>query len=337
VLWNPALAQTRFDPQALRRHPRVRWHERAIAPFDPLSPWKLSSFLRESGAQFYLSPFYIRPAGRPCPVALTLHDVWPLRLPYGLSAPKRVLHRMLLRRAAAADAILTSSEFSRREIAELSPIPASKVHVVRLGVGAGGARPAAIAPAGVGARAFALGVGVNLPHKNLGLVAKAWGRLAPEPALDLVWAGPRDPRHPSLSSLASGAGAARVFELGRVSPGELEWLYVHARVLVFPSRYEGFGLPILESASRGLPVIASDIPVLREMGEGAAMFRDPDDAQAWADAVRLIARDESRRQAQIGSGRACAAALTYARTAAETLAVLRETAETSRTGARLRG
>jgi len=101
---------------------------------------------------------------------------------------------------------------------------------------------------------------------------------------------PRAPeRPPSLADLAREAGAAGTHTLGAVTPGELEWLYANATLLVFATRHEGFGLPLLEAAGRGVPVVASDIPALREIGDGVARFVPPDDALAWSSAVRDLA------------------------------------------------
>ena len=109
-----------------------------------------------------------------------------------------------------------------------------------------------------------------------------------------------------------------------MSEAGLDWLYRNATLVVFPTMYEGFGLPMIEAFAHGVPVIASDIPSLRELGEGVARFVDPHDSDAWAAAVRELARDAAARDQMRQSGRALAAELSYERTARATLAVLRE-------------
>jgi glycosyltransferase involved in cell wall biosynthesis len=138
----------------------------------------------------------------------------------------------------------------------------------------------------------------------------------------LVAAGAPDPRFPSLEQLAREAGTRGVHALGAVSPGTLAWGYANATLLVFPSRYEGFGFPLLEAASYGTPVVASDIPALRELGEGVARFVAPGDAAAWASAIRDVAADPARRASMRAAGLALAARHDYAVVAQRTLEIL---------------
>ena len=134
VLWNPALTQTRFDLEPIRTHPRVEWIERAIPPVHPLGVVQLGALLRQRRPDVYLSPFYFLPTFAPCPSVLTLHDVWPLRLPGGLPFLRRMLYQLVLARASRASRIITSSAFSKREIHEFLTLPDDKVRVVPLGV-----------------------------------------------------------------------------------------------------------------------------------------------------------------------------------------------------------
>ena len=118
-----------------------------------------------------------------------------------------------------------------------------------------------------------------------------------------------------------------------LTEGELEWLYRHARLVLFPTLYEGFGLPMVEAFAHGIPALASDIPTLREVGEGCARFVDPLDAGAWAAAVCDLSRDAAARESLVAAGRARAAELTYERTAIATLEVLREAVSSPRVAA----
>jgi len=140
-----------------------------------------------------------------------------------------------------------------------------------------------------------------------------------------VAAGPSDPRFPTLTGF-SGSDRRHVHSLGWVSPGELEWLYRNARLLLFPSRYEGFGFPLVEAFAHDLPVVASTAPALREVAGGAAAHAPPDDDDAWVDAVRRLATDEPERSRRIAAGRRRLGELDYRHTAEVTLAVLREAA-----------
>lgn len=323
VLWDPRLPHRRYDVPALLGHPRATPVEARVRPLHPLEPLALGSLLRRLRPDVYLSPFYFRPVAARCPVALTIHDVFPLRLPEGLSAPRLAIYRASLALARGADAVLTSSDFSRGEIVELVRVAAGRVHTVRLGVPPARHAAEPARPAGVPDGPFALVVGDNRPRKNLATLARAWARLGPAPPLALVAAGPALDRYPSLPALAGREGAAGVHGLGWVGEGELEWLYRNAAMVLFPSLYEGFGFPLVEAYARGLPTVAAAIPTLREIGEGATSFVPPEDDAAWAAEVRRIAESPAARATLAAAARARAGELTYARTAAATLGVLR--------------
>ena len=307
LLWQAGASAGRFDPHALKRERGVTWLETDHAPLGFAAPRTTGALARASGADVYFSPFYLRPAGAGIPCVLTLHDA--MHLAPEVRAPGRVreLFRLALAFTAQAEAVITSSAFSRAEIARRTLIAPGRLHVAPLGVprrsGAAPVRPASF-PDGP----FALAVGANRPHKNLATLARAWRSFGDTPPLPLVAAGAVDARFPTLEAL--GAGPAAV-TLGAVSEGELAWAYAHATMLVFPTLYEGFGLPLLEAASHGVPVLCSDIPVLRESGEGFARFVPAEDADAWAAAVRALADDAPARERMAAAGRAAAALQTY--------------------------
>jgi glycosyltransferase involved in cell wall biosynthesis len=158
------------------------------------------------------------------------------------------------------------------------------------------------------------------------MLARVWAQRGAATGLGLVGVGPVDSRFPTLTAMAADAGAPGVEHLGWLLPDELGWLYEHAEMLLVPSYYEGFGFPILEAFVAGLPVLASDIPVFREVGTQAAAFADPHDASAWAAEIARIAGDPATRERMRGTGRARAAELTYRATATATLSLLREVA-----------
>jgi glycosyltransferase involved in cell wall biosynthesis len=234
-------------------------------------------------------------------------------------------YRLIVAWAAGSQFIVTSSAFSRDELVRVAGMDARRIRVIPLG-----APPAvegeARRPAGLDDRPFALVVGDNRPRKNLAILAKAWAALDRESPFELVSAGPIDRRFPSLAELGAGSGARGIRELGWVGEEELRWLYAHATLLLFPSRYEGFGFPLVEAFARETPAVAADIPTLREVGGDAAVFADPERPDEWADAIARLSRDPAERERRIAAGRGRAAKLTYRRTAAATLDLLREAA-----------
>src|SRR6266850_1451584 len=225
VLWNPGLSSSRFDLESLRRHPRVEWIERPLAPLGLSALWKVGRLLREIRPAVYFSPFYFVPVNPGCPCVLTLHDVWPLRLPGGLKFWPRTLYQLSLARAAHARFVVTASEFSKREIEELSALEPEQLRVVPLGIPSSRARLSPRRPTALPDGAFALVVGINKPHKNLVTLAAAWNRFEDTPPLRLVAAGPEDPRHPALAQLVGRRAVGGVTSLGRMGEDELEWLY----------------------------------------------------------------------------------------------------------------
>lgn len=322
VLWDPAFSCHSGVLDPLRLHPRVQWVETSLPPASAAAAWPLGRLVRGLAADVYLSPFYLVPRGAGIPAVVTLHDVRPLRLARGFSWRSRLLFRGAMVDASRAAAVITSSAFSRGEILASTSLAARRVHVVPSGV-----PPASVVEptpvTGANDRPFALFLGGNRPHKNLAHLARVWATWGSAPPLDLVCAGPEDPRFRSVADLATRAGATGVRATGRVTDAEREWLLRHAVCLVFPTLYEGFGLPVGEAFLRGLPVVASDIPAVREVAAGAAWLLPPDATAAWAAALAQLAGSSAERARWRDAGRTRAAALTFAATAAGVLGVLR--------------
>lgn len=323
VLWNPGEPATRLEPTSLRDHPRVEWLECDAPALGWSTARRTGEVVRRAGGDVLFSPFSLMPDEPGMPVVLTLHDVLPLAPESRTPFWRRFVFERAMRAANRAAVVLTSSEFSRGEIARRTRVAPARVRVVRLGVLPPGPL-AATAPRGCPAGPFALTVGINKPHKNLAVLADAWRTFGSTPPLALVAVGPSDSRFPTWEALATGTTG--VHALGRVAQPELEWLYQHAAVVLHPSRYEGFGLPVLEAASRGVPVVCADVPALRELGEGGARFVSPVDPEAWATAVRELAADTAERERMRAAGLRLAAAHEYAACAAQVLAILREVA-----------
>lgn len=320
LIWRRGERAGRFDPAALRAMPGVTWLETDAPALGMTAAARTGELARASGADVYLSPFYLRPLSAGMPSVLTLHDAMHLAPEVGAPLRVRELFRVALAFAAQAEAVVTSSEFSRGEIARRTLIRPDRLHVAPLGVPEPGAA-AAERPAGVPDGPFALVVGGNRPHKNLAVLARAWRSFGDAPPLPLVAAGGADRRFSSLAALGAGP---HVHALGAVSEGALRWLYGHATLLVFPTLYEGFGLPLLEAASHGVPVLCSDIPVLRESGERFARFLPPHDELAWASAVSELAEGGALRERMAQAGREAAAAQSYAGCARAVRAVLQK-------------
>ena len=159
--------------------------------------------------------------------------------------------------------------------------------------------------------------GNRLPHKNFERLLRAWALIskAERPKLVITGSHGDDPLAPLVAALDLDDD---VELLGWVAEDDLADLYRGASVYVFPSLFEGFGLPVLEAMARGCPVIASDIPVLREVGGDAAVYVDALDPTAIASAVCRVIGDQDVRAEFASAGRARAVSFTWARAAAAT-------------------
>jgi glycosyltransferase involved in cell wall biosynthesis len=256
-------------------------------------------------------PHYDAPLlGLPRPAVVTVHDLIHFKVPEAFARWRRRLAEVLMRRATLSAArVVTVSESSARDLRERFPEVAARIAVVPNGVSEL-FRPVdarAGLDAGIGGP-YLLCVGNGKPHKNLGAAPEVLARLrVPRPALQLVVVGQLPDRGPGSLDHARALGVAeRVRHLGPVSDGRLRDLYSAAEALLFPSRYEGFGLPALEAMACGTPVIASNCPSVAEVVAEAGLLFDPDDHAGMASAVeRLRAepglREELRRR---GLGRA---------------------------------
>ncbi len=326
VIWNPKLHNTRFALEPLRTHPRVTWVERRDPPLGVGGLFSMGRWLRDSPTDVYLSPFHLVPFGARRPCVVTVHDVRPLRRGAGLGWWQRQLFRLSLIGTRRARTVIAISDFSRLEMERVLPLPDGQIRTVRHGIRGRPRLERECRPPGMPEGDFAFVVGDNRPHKNLGLLAEAWARVEPRVSLRLVAAGPRDPRYADLASLAARAGARRVTTLGWVGAPELEWLYRRARMLLLPSLYEGFGAPMVEAFAHGVPVLAADIPALREIGGQVPRFVDPAAPDAWADEIAALAADSERQECMRRAGLEGAGMPTYDDTARATLDIVRAAA-----------
>jgi glycosyltransferase involved in cell wall biosynthesis len=232
--------------------------------------------------------------------------------------------------------IVTVSESSRRDIIEAYGIDPRNVRVVQHGVESdffglrGNERYPAerLREAGVPECRYLLAVSTVHPHKNWQRLLEAYAHLVREGRREhLVIAGLAGKAwHEVKERLLDAELAERVHLLGWQPRAVLLTLFRFAEALVFPSTFEGFGIPVLEAMAAGVPVVCSDIPPLREIAGGAAHFFDPTSSPALTDALREMFADKALREQFVERGLERAAQFTWTRTAERTLAVLLEAA-----------
>lgn len=218
----------------------------------------------------------------------TFHDAAVMRHPELFSKSYRLLHRTLRPLLARrSQRLLTVSAFSAGELAQTLGVakdrfgiaPNAADHFASIA-----ARPEVLAENGLTAGAYGLCIGNQTPNKNVAAAIAAVERLG-RPDLRLVLVGAGDAR------LFGGVDLAHlpfVLSLGYIDDAALKALYTHAAFLCFPSRYEGFGIPVLEAMSLGCPVIASDAGAVVETAGGAALHCRPDDIDGYAAAMAAV-------------------------------------------------
>ena len=240
-----------------------------------------------------------------------LHDAIPAEFPEYARPGGAERHRRRLRNAARfADAILVNSHATARAIA---PYLAEAGRSPALLVAPLGIEPRFAAAALPAAAPYFLCLGTIEPRKNHLLVLQIWRAMAersPGTTPKLVLAGRRGWENENVVDLLDRCPALQghVVEAGRVGDAELAGLISGARAVLMPSFAEGFGLPVAEALAAGVPVIASDIPVLRETGGVVPDYLDPLDGPGWTRAVQDHARaDSPMRAAQLARMRGWAA------------------------------
>lgn len=278
----------------------------------------------------YMLPLAAFPKGRSGRIkgVATIHDLIPMIFPDATPRAIKtrlfpVYRRLMLEIGARADRIITVSEASRNDVIQhlhITPERHSSVVAIHNGV-SNLFTPASTPSPDTGARTI-LYVGRSDPYKNLVNLVSAFALArsrSPLP-LRLQIVGPTDPRYPEAQDRIRELNLQdHIDRVGYQSTADLVKSYQSAAATILPSRYEGFGFPVVESMACGTPVICSDIPVLREVAGNAALFAPPDDVPALADAIVAAVNDLPLRERLILDGLARVSRFTWMENARRTL------------------
>jgi glycosyltransferase involved in cell wall biosynthesis len=286
----------------------------------------LPTLARRAGVDLVHSLASTAPLWGPFSRVVTVHDLIYARFPEAHPGIRDRGMRMLVPAAVRrSDRVIAISESTRTDLVDLLGTPAQRIDVVPQGVDiAGHAEPLPQAETRarfrLGEREIVLSLAAKRPHKNLLALIGALALIAPERRPLLVIPG-----YPTWHEAELRARAAElevssdVRLLGWLSPPELEGLWSLAEMFVFPSLYEGFGLPLLEAMARGVPVACSNTSSLPEVAGEAALLFDPGDEHAIAQALRRLRDDAELREELRTLGRQRVSEFTWERTARLTL------------------
>ena len=299
---------------------------------------QLPALLKELNPNVLLAAFEVSTLRSPFPTVLVVHNYnpfSPLRSQiWGRGRLARMaLQRQLVKAAATrAQRVVFVSEWSRQSLAPALEIPLNKTVAVHHGVDSlFHAGPSPTDPVIADERAFILTVSAVLEHKNLDRLIVAFGDLLQNTQhdLDLVVAGPsQSPRVVKhlQQIIASEGPDQRVRFLGAVPPEALATLYRQAELLVLPSLEETFGLPLIEAMASGLPVLASRVAAIPEVGGDAVWYFDPYEYEDLSRTMKAALENPTLRSSMVERGLLRASQYSWDTTARKMIDILDQTA-----------
>lgn len=277
----------------------------------------LSWRIHRSKLDLYHSTHYVLPGLVNCPVVATIHDIIHLLYPEYLPNRLALLYaqRMISHTLHRADRVIAVSRNTKSDLLSHFDVDGQKIEVIPNGVEEVYRRPLQrdeidrrLHRLGI-TRPYLLFVGNPKPHKNLDNVIKAYAQALKQAPFDgpLVCVGPRPGAEMKILQRAQQLGIAdRIRLVGHVESEALPALYQGAELFLYPTLYEGFGLPVVEAMASGVAVITSNTSALKEVAEGYAYLVDPLDVPGIATGIAQCMADPERRRslAELGSKRA---------------------------------
>lgn len=331
VLINSKLKNSRFDLHLVSEQPCFSLVDCHVPRFLPAEMLLLPIVVNRLNPSVFHSPFFLRPYALSCPCVITLHDLIPLQSFKNTNSP---FNRMIFWFGAKlachlSAAILTPSVYSAKSIRKWCKNLDNRLHITPLAADPLIQRQ----PTFIVDRMkhkfdlhkpYVLYVGSHLPHKNLKSLVLSWSRIMSSTnqykyRYQLVLAGREFPDYPKIRKLVEQLGLeTSVRFLGEVGEDTLSALYSGAELFVFPSKIEGYGLPVIEAMACGTPVICSKTCSLPEVADGAAWMIEPDNIDSLTNAIDQLIHTPELRKKFAQKGMARCARLTWDATAQAT-------------------
>lgn len=331
VAWVNAqgMADERLDNPHLER----RLSE--VPVFHPYEHWAIAQAARRAKLDLLHAPHYNAPVFHRGPLVVTIHDLIPLRCPgtMRLKAGEAYFATLVKRAVRHADHVITVSEYTRGDVLDFTRVAPAKVTPILQGVDLKYAQSVPeSALSELRSRLdlpgrYLLYAGQQKAYKNVGILLEVLKFLRAEPGfadLKLVLVGAREPGAGIDAAIARNGLEGAVVMPGYIrDEAQLIALYQGASAFVFPSRYEGFGLPPLEAMAAGIPVVSSNRTSLPEVIGDAGLLVDPDDVLEWTRSIKRILSEDALRAELIDRGRKRVRDFSWQRTADATLDVYR--------------
>ncbi|HEY7803172.1 MAG TPA: glycosyltransferase family 1 protein, partial [Orrella sp.] len=302
-----------------RKLAQLVWQQTVL----PYQLWRLK-------ADVHWGPTFVLPMIRVCPMVVTIHDMTFELFAHAHEPIKRIYFPFMIRRAVKrATHVLCISQSTADDLTRLVKTSQGKVVITPLAARQirGPLEACAAADAcALPTQPYLLYVGTLEPRKNLARLLQAWQSLDVTERADyqLVIVGVKGWMIESLLAQAheSAQHRAAVEVVGHVSNSSLDALLKHATAFVYPSLYEGFGLPVIEAMAAGVPVLTSNVGATREIAHDAALLVDPHSVPAIKDGLSSLLQDQALRQRLAAAGLARAAKYDWSRTGTLTLDAL---------------
>ena len=304
----------------------------AVSPFSLNQQRQIPRLLQKYEIDCYHSPYFIMPYHLKIPTALTLYDLIPQKFPQYVSLKARLLANVLTKMAMRSSAhMIAISEATRQDFLAAYPLDPQKITAVPLAVDAHFKPQAKTAVQAISHKynlptPYILYLGINKPHKNLVRLVQAWQMVQKQIATPhkLVIAGVWDARYPEAKEFVADYNLEGIVHFaGPIANDDLPALYSGAELFVFPSIYEGFGLPVLEAMACGTAVTCSHTSSLPEVGGDAVLYFNPANVAETTEQIIKLLSQQGLLDDYANRGVKQAQKFTWQNTAVTTLQIYR--------------